>query len=287
MLFESGDPSNPASLSAISYLLAALGLSTTAGLRAYLPLLILGIASHIQGPSGAPLIPLQQNFELLGNPLVLAVLAVLALVEFLADKVPGVDHVNDAIHTVIRPITGALIMVGSANSLSDVFPPVAAVVGAGLALSTHTVKASSRAASTATTAGTANPFASLLEDLLVVVTTILLVLAPVIGFIVLVALMLLVWRMLRGLVRLVRRVFGGAKPKGGNGPGAGGSGSPITGTTVTATQAPPPPLPPASNGYGSGYGTPTPAQGYPQDAPTLTYRNPPTVINNQRGSGQP
>src|SRR5262249_48578303 len=155
------DASNPFGLDAISYLLAALGLSSTAGPRAYLPLLALGPASDITRANGEPPIPLQQNFPFLGRPPALRILVLLLLVEMGADKIPVLDHVNDAVHTIIRPASGALIMAGSQNSLSDASAVVAAIVGAVLALATHGVKAGTRAASTATTAGVANPLVSL------------------------------------------------------------------------------------------------------------------------------
>ena len=161
MPLNPADASNPFGLDAISYLLAALGLSSTAGLRAYLPLLALGIASDVKGTDGAPLIPLQQNFQFLGSPLAIGILVLLVLVEVGADKIPVLDHINDAIHTIIRPAAGALIMAGTQNSLSDANSIVAAVVGAGLAFATHSVKAGTRAAVTTTTAGTANPLVSL------------------------------------------------------------------------------------------------------------------------------
>src|SRR5215813_5905938 len=141
MPITSADASDPFGLDAITYLLAALGLSSTAGLRAYLPLLALGIASDVKGANGAPLIPLQQNFQFLGSPLAIGILLLLVLVEIGADKIPVLDHVNDAVHTLIRPASGALIMAGSQNSLSDASAVIAAIVGAGVALATHGVKA--------------------------------------------------------------------------------------------------------------------------------------------------
>jgi hypothetical protein len=212
MPFSTGDPiTDPLSPVALTTLLTALGLSSTAGLRAYLPLLILGISSDIRGPGGEALLPVQDQFHVLGNPLVLGVLAVLVVLEFLADKVPGVDHISDVVHTVIRPAAGALIMAGSANSISDESKIAAAVVGAVLALATHSAKASTRAAVTTTTGGLGNPIASFLEDILVVGVILLLVLAPVVGFIALVLLLILFFKVARAAFRGIRRIFGGGK----------------------------------------------------------------------------
>jgi Domain of unknown function (DUF4126) len=265
MPFSAGDPTtDPFSPVALTTLLTALGLSSTAGLRAYLPLLLLGIASDIRGPDGAALLPVQDQFHVLGHPIVLGVLAVLVVLEFLADKVPGVDHISDVVHTVIRPVAGALIMAGSANTLSDESRILAAVVGALVALATHTLKASTRAAVTTTTAGVGNPFASLLEDILVVGVILLLVLAPIVGFIALLLLLVLFFKAARATFRGIRRLFGGG--------GGGGSRQPLpnaysdttatyspSGTTYQASDAPSP-LPGVSGGYAANVPYPTDAE---------------------------
>lgn len=133
-------------------------LCAAAGVRAYLPLLAMGIAAALG------VVPLQPGYEWLTNPVVLAVLGALAAVEFLADKVPGVDHVNDAVHTVVRPLAGALIFATSNNIVSENSLPAAVVLGLGLAGGTHAVKAAARPAVTTMTAGLGNPVVSLVED---------------------------------------------------------------------------------------------------------------------------
>jgi hypothetical protein len=280
MPFSSGDPiTDPLSPVALTTLLTALGLSSTAGLRAYLPLLILGVASDIRGPDGVALLPVQDQFHILGNPIVLGVLAILVVLEFLADKIPGVDHISDIVHTIIRPAAGALIMAGSANTLSDESKIVAAVVGALVALVTHFMKAGTRAAVTSTTAGMGNPFASFLEDILVVGVILLLVLAPIVGFIALVLLLILFFKATKAMFRGVRRIFGGGKPKPAgafNAPNAfsdtTATYSPISddslapmGTTYGASGAPPT-LPTVSGGYAVN-------APYPPDADTIQRPN--------------
>lgn len=280
MPFSAGDPTtDPLSPVALTTLLTALGLSSTAGLRAYLPLLILGIASDIRGPDGAALLPVQDQFHILGNPIVLGVLAILVILEFLADKVPGVDHISDIVHTVIRPAAGALIMAGSANTLSDESKIVAAIVGALVALATHFMKSSTRAAVSTTTAGVGNPVASFLEDILVVGVILLLVLAPIVGFIALVLLLILFFKAAKAMFRGVRRLFGGGKPQPARivdapnafsdttatyTPPADSSLSPA-GTTYGASSAPPP-LPTVSGGFAAN-------APYPPDADTIQRPN--------------
>lgn len=196
----------PATITAaVAYLLTALGLSSSAGLRAYLPLLVLGIASHITAPSGQPYLQLQPDLQALGSPPVLVLLGVLVLVEFAVDKVPALDHASDLVHTILRPAAGALVFAGVQNPVSDHSQLAAAIVGGALALGVHGLKASTRAGVSATTVGLGNPVVSLIEDVLVVAVTILAVVAPLVGFLLMVAVLFVVWRVLR---RLVRALFG-------------------------------------------------------------------------------
>lgn len=190
---------NPANLAAISALLASLGLSSTAGIRAYLPLFAVGLASN------ANILHLQSQFHALGNAGPLVLLGILMVGEFTVDKLPIIDHVSDFVHTFIRPLSGAAIMAGTQNSLSDKSGLVAAIVGGGLALAFHGVKAASRPVVSATTVGMGNPIVSLLEDVFVVVAVLLLILAPFIGFGVFVLLLVGVWRLFRRFLRLFRR----------------------------------------------------------------------------------
>ena len=133
-------------------------LCAAAGLRAYPPLLALGVGADLG------ITPLHAGYGWLARPEVIAGLAMMAGVEFLADKVPGVDHMNDGIHTLVRPISGALIFATSSNLISDHSLPAAVLASLALAGSTHAIKAGCRPVVTATTAGIGNPFLSLIED---------------------------------------------------------------------------------------------------------------------------
>jgi Domain of unknown function (DUF4126) len=194
--------SSPEALSsqAILALLTALGLSSTAGFRAYLPLLALAIGSTIN----SNILPLQPNFQTLKSPPLIIILGALTILEFVVDKIPVIDHISDAVHTVIRPLSGAIIMAGTQNSVSDLNPWLAAGVGAVLALTFHTVKATTRPVVSATTAGVGNPIVSTIEDILTVVTSVLLIVAPIIGIILLAILVLLMVRLVIGVVHRFR-----------------------------------------------------------------------------------
>ena len=143
--------------------LLGLTLSATCGLRAFLPL---GIVSGL-GLGG--LLELPEALTWMASPITLVCFAVATVGELVADKVPVVDNAMDAFGTFLRPIAGALV--GGAI-LGGADPLVACVFGlAGgtlVAGATHAGKATVRAGSTSTTAGTANPVLSVLEDATVI-----------------------------------------------------------------------------------------------------------------------
>jgi hypothetical protein len=191
--------------SGILVLLASLGLSLSAGVRAYLPVLALGIASHL-GPIGGFKVSLLPEFSWIGDPLFLGLLVLLTIYEISADKIPVVDHLNDTVHTVIRPLSGALIFTCTNNPLTHTGAGgmvAAALIGGSIAATTHVAKAGViRPASTVTTLGLANPFISLAEDVLVIFMTVISLLAPVVGAIIFVVLAFFV---VRGINTLIKR----------------------------------------------------------------------------------
>lgn len=175
---------------------AALVLGAAAGIRAYLPLLALGLAAR------AGLIPLQPGARWVMEPPLLAGLGALALMELLADKVPRVDHLNDLLHTAVRPLAGAVILAAAADAVSRRSLPAAVVLGLALAGGAHAVKASSRPLLTALAGGAGGAASSLAEDAVVALLLVLAVLLPWAGLGLLAALAALA---LGGLGRLRAR----------------------------------------------------------------------------------
>ena len=107
--------------------------------------------------------------------------AVATVVEIVADKIPAVDHVLDLVSTVVRPAAGALL---AASALYQVNDPLIAVVigicvGTPVALGPHVAKSAFRAASSATTAGIANPIISFIEDGVAIALFVLAVVVPI------------------------------------------------------------------------------------------------------------
>ena len=154
-------------------LLTAFGVSAPAGLNAYLPLLIVGLLARF-----TPLVRLNEPFTWLANEWVLATLTVLLLIEMLADKVPGIDHLNDLIQTVVRPTAGAILFAASSAVFQEIHPAFALLLGVLAAGSVHLVKASARPAVTSLTFGLGTPFLSLAEDVMAALMTLTAILAP-------------------------------------------------------------------------------------------------------------
>jgi hypothetical protein len=180
---------------AIAGYFTALGLSTAAGLNAYIPLLTVGLLHRYTN-----LIDLPGPWNALGDPLVLGGVAVVGLVDFVGDKVPVVDHVLHAVGMVVAPVVGAILGLASATAF-DLEPGLAAALGVAAALATQAGRTAARPVSTVTTGGGGNPLLSAGEDgvsgLLSVTSVLWPVVAAALALVVLVAIALL-WRRLRG-----------------------------------------------------------------------------------------
>jgi hypothetical protein len=155
---------------------SAFGLSASAGLNAYIPLFTIAVIAHY-----TDWFKLSTPYDLLANPWIIILLGVLIIIEFLADKVPAVNHINDLLQTFIRPVAGAIVFAASAKVLTDVSPVLSLACGLLIAGSVHVAKAGLfRPAVTATTGGAGNIPASIAEDVISTVMSILAVIVPVI-----------------------------------------------------------------------------------------------------------
>lgn len=184
-------------MDALANLLSAFGLSSAAGLNAYLPLLVVALAARF-----TDLIQLNQPWDVLTSWWVIGVLAVLLLIEMTADKIPAVDTLNDVINTVIRPAAGAILFAASSGVVGEMHPVLALVCGLLVAGGVHAVKATARPVVTATTGGTGNWLVSIVEDLISFITSVLAIMVPIILVVVMVLLIVyLAWRWSRRRVR--------------------------------------------------------------------------------------
>ena len=197
-----------------------LGLAFASGINAYLPLLSFAISTRF-----LHLDKVNPQFAFITQDWFIIALAILTLIDFVADKFPLIDHTWDAIHTVIRPVAGALvaaasysqfhlpgikisaassqipqamltdmssshilgILVAVSNTVPTLGPGllIILILGGLLALMSHTAKATTRLVSTFTTAGLLNVGLSLAEDILVLIIVLLSLLLPIVMLILL------------------------------------------------------------------------------------------------------
>jgi hypothetical protein len=162
-------------VNALTSVFSAFGLSSAAGLNAYLPLLVVALTARFTN-----LIQLNQPWDVLTSWWVIGVLAVLLLVEMTVDKIPAVDTINDVINTAIRPVAGAILFAANSGAVGEMHPVLAFVCGLLVAGGVHAVKATARPAVTATTGGSANWLASIVEDLVSFATAVLAILVPIV-----------------------------------------------------------------------------------------------------------
>ncbi len=171
----------------------AIALAASAGLRAWLPLLLAG------GLARLGVLDLGSSFAFLGSDKALMLFGVATIVELLGDKVPAVDHALDVIGTPLRPAAGALLAASVLGTVSD---PLTALVlgtavGAPAALVPHVAKSALRMVSTTLTGGLANPFLSLLEDAIAILTFVLAILVPVLVVLLLAVTLFIALRLVR------------------------------------------------------------------------------------------
>lgn len=170
--------------------MAAFGLSASAGLNAYIPLLVIALTARY-----TDLIQLNSPWDALTSWWIIGLLIVFSLIEFFADKVPVINHANDAIQTFVRPVAGAIVFAASANVITELHPVLA--LGAGILVSgtVHAVKSVVvRPAVTVTTAGAGNVPMSVAEDVFATFLSIMAIIIPVvIAFVFISVTAMMVW----------------------------------------------------------------------------------------------
>lgn len=149
----------------LDLLAVALGLAALAGINLYLTVFVTGMAIHFHWIT---LAPAYQSLEVLGHPAIITVAGILYFLEFFADKIPWVDSAWDAVHTVIRPIGGALLAIQVLGDPSPVFTVIVALLAGGTSLIAHTAKASTRLATNTSPEPFSNIGLSLGEDAAVI-----------------------------------------------------------------------------------------------------------------------
>ena len=169
----------------------AYALTTSAGLRALLPLAMVSVAAHmgyVHPPAG---------FQWLGSTPVTIILIAFAAVELFADKIPFVDHALHFVQVATKPAAAAILVAGTAHPQSHQVLVTLMVLGALNALGVHAFTSTLRLGSSATTAGVANPILSTVEDAGAVGTTLLAFVAPFLAAIVALILVIILVRIVR------------------------------------------------------------------------------------------
>lgn len=187
-------------------LMTGLGLATAAGLNAYIPMLLMGLLSRFTN-----LVDLPSGWSWLGNGWVIGIVAILLIVEIVADKIPALDSINDTVQTFVRPTAGGIVFgSGTAAQTAAVTDPgefartgqwVPVAIGVVTALLVHLTKTAVRPAANMATAGVAAPVLSTIKDITSVGLTFIAILIPALVLVVLIA---LIW----AAVRLLRRLRG-------------------------------------------------------------------------------
>jgi Domain of unknown function (DUF4126) len=179
-------------------------LSLLSGWRFYLTIFATGLAMQFD------IVPLPENLQMLdvlANPWVIGIAGVGTVAEFFADKVAWLDSIWDGLHTLIRPVGGALLALAVVDSSDPTWQVIAFLLGGGAALASHATKATARAAVNTSPEPFSNVVVSTVED---VATGGLLVLAfanPVAALVIALALLMLaIWGLWAGY-RAFRRVF--------------------------------------------------------------------------------
>ena len=178
-----------------------LGFSLAAGVNLYATVAILGLASRFGW------VQLPEQFHIFDNDWIIGLAGVLYVVEFVADKIPWVDSLWDSVHTLIRPVGGALIAVASMGDLSPGMQGVVALLGGTVAASAHVTKAGTRVAANASPEPFSNWILSFLGDGFVIGLAVIALKFPLIALAVSVTILVLIvliarkiWKWLRGTV---------------------------------------------------------------------------------------
>jgi hypothetical protein len=162
-------------VTSVAAVFSALGLSGAAGLNAFIPLLLVAVGGRLGW------LTLEPPFDTLSSTPLIAALSLLLAFEMVVDKIPGADHLNDFVQSLIRPAAGALLVLAQAGVLGHLHPYLALTSGVILAFSVHATKAAVRPAVTASTLGIGTPFVSAAEDALSLLTSLLAIFLPLIA----------------------------------------------------------------------------------------------------------
>lgn len=175
-----------------------LGFSFAAGVNLYATVAVLGLASRYGW------VDLPPQYAIFDNDWIIGAALVMYVVEFVADKIPWFDSVWDGIHTLIRPIGGALVAVGTLGDASPGMQTLIALLGGAVAAASHASKAGTRAIANTSPEPFSNWVLSLSEDIFVVMLGLVTLKYPLLALGVTLVLLLLIAVFARFLYRAIR-----------------------------------------------------------------------------------
>ena len=178
-----------------------LGFSLTSGVNLYATVAVLGLAARFEW------IALPPQYQAFNDDWVIGAAIVLYLVEFVADKIPWIDSIWDSIHTLIRPVGGAVIAITTLGSASPGFETLIGLLGGSIAAASHFAKASTRVAVNTSPEPFSNWFLSFFEDAFVLALGLLALKYPVAAFVVTLLIVIAILVALRWIVRTLRGII--------------------------------------------------------------------------------
>lgn len=184
-----------------------LGFSFAAGINLYATVAILGLASRYGW------VQLPEQFRAFDSDIIIGAAIVLYIVEFIADKVPWVDSIWDAVHTVIRPVGGALIAVTTLGDASPTVEGLVALLGGTLAAGSHLTKAGTRAVANTSPEPFSNWILSIAEDIFVVGLGFIALKYPTVAAIIVIVAVVLMIVFAAWIIRAVKRRWGTPPPR--------------------------------------------------------------------------
>lgn len=193
----------------------AFGAAWTSGINLYATVAALGLLQHYG------LAQLPGGLHVLDSWIIITIALLLYVVEFVADKIPYVDTVWDAVHTFIRVPAGAVMAFAATANLHPTVQVLALLLGGGLALSTHGTKATVRAAANTSPEPVTNWTLSIIEDVVAIGSAVLMIVSPLAILIIIVVFLLILAWILPKVVRRIRRMIASARAFFGGQPIAG------------------------------------------------------------------
>ena len=175
-----------------------MGFALTSGVNLYATVAILGLAARYQW------VALPPQYQVFASDWVIGAALVLYAVEFVADKIPWVDSLWDSVHTVIRPLGGALVAVATLGEQTPTLEAMVALLGGTIAAGSHLTKASTRVAANASPEPLSNWILSVVEDLFVIGLGMLALKYPLVALVITLLILVTIAMMIRWIVGKLR-----------------------------------------------------------------------------------